>query len=166
MGRIISDMHRVSLLLILIGLTGLLSGPGPRLAPAVEASPACAPTRPDALGPFYKANAPLRAKVGSGHVLTGVVRSAPGCGPIAGARLEFWLAGSNGQYDDDHRATVLADAAGAYRFESNYPPPYAGRPSHIHLRVSAGGHQTLVTQYYPPPNSPAATFDLVLISLR
>ncbi len=166
MGRIIPDMYRISLLLILIVLTVLLSGPEPRLAPAVEASPACAPTRPDALGPFYKANAPLRAKVGSGHVLKGVVRSAPGCGPIAGARLEFWLAGPNGQYDDDHRATVLADAAGAYRFESNYPPPYAGRPSHIHARVSAERHQTLVTQYYPPPNSTEGTFDLVLTPLR
>ena len=166
MGRIIPDMYRVALLLILIVLTVLLSAPGPHLAPAAGATPACAPTRADALGPFYKPNAPRRAKVGSGHVLKGVVRSAPGCGPIAGARLEFWLAGPNAQYDDDHRATVLSDAAGAYRFESNYPPPYAGRPSHIHVRASAAGHQTLVTQFYPPPNSTEGAFDLVLIPLR
>src|SRR3972149_2727863 len=112
MGRIIPDMYRVALLLILIVLPVLLSGPGPHLAPAVEASPACAPTRPDALGPFYKANAPFRAKVDGGHVLKGVVRSAPGCGPIAGARLEFWLAGPQGQDDDDHRAPGCTRPAG------------------------------------------------------
>ena len=166
MGRIIPDMCRFAWLACLTLVVALLSGPGRDRAPVVQASPACGPTRPDALGPFYTPNAPLRAKVGSGHVLKGVVRSAPGCGPIAGARLEFWLAGPNGQYDDDRRATVLADAAGAYRFESNYPPPYAGRPSHIHVRVSAERHQTLVTQYYPPPNSTEGTFDLVLTPLR
>ena len=161
-----TDMFRLARPLWLLVAVALLAAPVPAPVLSAAASPACAPTRPDALGPFYKANAPLRAKVGSGHVLKGVVRSVPGCGPIAGARLEFWLAGPNGQYDDDRRATVLADTAGVYRFESHYPPPYAGRPSHIHVRVSAERHQTLVTQYYPPPNSTEGTFDLVMTPLR
>ncbi|HEY4690756.1 MAG TPA: hypothetical protein VIK33_15680 [Anaerolineae bacterium] len=126
----------------------------------------CEPTPPDQLGPFYVPGAPERSSVGQGHVLSGVVRSSAGCSPIAGAQIEFWLAGSNGQYDDDHRATLFADAFGAYRFESNFPPPYSGRPSHIHIRVSANGYETLVTQYYPTDNQAEGTFDLVIAPLN
>jgi hypothetical protein len=53
----------------------------------------CKPTPPDALGPFYQPGAPVRDRVGKGYVLRGVVRSADNCAPLAGARLEFWLAG-------------------------------------------------------------------------
>ena len=127
------------------------------------AQPACEPTRPDALGPFYVSDAPVRWSVGQGHVLTGVVRSSADCSPIAGAWLEFWLAGPNGQYDDDHRAMLFTDEAGGYWFESSFPPPYAGRPSHIHIRVSAEGYQTLVTQYYPAQGQTEGWFDLVLV---
>ncbi len=123
----------------------------------------CRPTPADALGPFYQPNAPLRASVGKGYVLAGVVKSAKDCAPIAGARIEFWLAGPSGDYDDDHRATVMADPAGAYRFESNYPPKYSFRPPHIHLRISAPGFKTLVTQHYPQKGQSQATFDLVLV---
>lgn len=158
---IVSD--RAVAVLLLSGLSVALLSFVP---PGAQAGPSCAPTRADAPGPFYKAGAPVRDKVGSGHVLSGVVRSATGCGPIAAARIEFWLAGPNAQYDDDHRATVISNAAGAYRFESNLPPPYAGRPPHVHIRVSAQGHQVLVTQYYPPAGTPAGTFDLVLVPLR
>jgi protocatechuate 3,4-dioxygenase beta subunit len=154
-------ISRVGAVLLAALLVETLS---PAVYPATAvAAPACAATRPDALGPFYKPGAPLRASVGAGHMLTGVVRSLAGCGPIAGARLEFWLAGPGGQYDDNHRATAISDAAGRYRFESNFPPPYAGRPSHIHIRVSAEGYQTLVTQYYPGPGQSQGAFDLVLV---
>jgi protocatechuate 3,4-dioxygenase beta subunit len=39
---------------------------------------------------------------------------------------------------------------------------YAGRPPHIHIRVTAAGHRTLVTQHYPAAGQATATFDLVL----
>ena len=123
----------------------------------------CEPTPPDALGPFYVPNAPQRSSVGQGHVLSGIIRSSADCAPVAGAQLEFWLAGPDGQYDDNHRATVMADASGAYRFESNLPPAYGGRPAHIHIRATARGYQALVTQYYPMPGDTAGSFELVLI---
>jgi len=63
---------------------------------AAGAVAACVPTRPDIQGPFYKPNAPVRTVVGTGHVLTGTVRSAAHCDPIAQARIEFWLAGLPG----------------------------------------------------------------------
>jgi protocatechuate 3,4-dioxygenase beta subunit len=123
----------------------------------------CQPTVPDMLGPFYKANAPVRSIVGKGYILDGVVRSSKDCSSIRGAKIEFWLVGPDRQYDDSHRATVYSDDNGAFRFESNYPKPYYGRPSHIHIRVSAQGFRTLVTQHYPIEGNASATFDLVLI---
>ncbi|HXX56579.1 MAG TPA: hypothetical protein VEI96_01095 [Thermodesulfovibrionales bacterium] len=124
----------------------------------------CKPTEPDMLGPFYKAGAPVRSSVGRGYVLNGVVRSSRDCSPIRGANIEFWLAGPDGKYDDNHRATVYADNAGAFRFESDYPGHYNDRPPHIHVRVSAAGFKTLVTQHYPEKSASGATLDLVLIS--
>ena len=123
----------------------------------------CTPTRPDAEGPFYEPNAPERSSVGKGHVLKGVVRSSDDCRPIPGARLEFWQVNDRAEYDDDHRATMFADSSGAYSFESNFPQPYSGRPSHIHLRVTADGYQTLTTQFYPQQGETEATFDIVLV---
>jgi protocatechuate 3,4-dioxygenase beta subunit len=113
------------------------------------------------LGPFYEPNAPVRSSVGKGYVLSGTVRSAAGCAAIPGARVELWLAGPNG-YDDAHRATVVADAEGRYRFESERPGPYERRPPHIHVRVAHPGYETLVTQHYAAQGAGDGTFDLVL----
>lgn len=126
----------------------------------------CAPTPADSLGPFYVPDAPVRAKVGEGYVLSGTVRSAVDCAVIAGAKIEFWLTGPSGSYDEDHRATLFADGSGNYRFESNFPPGYGSRPPHIHLRVSAPGFSTLVTQHYLAAGTSSARFDLVLLPAR
>jgi protocatechuate 3,4-dioxygenase beta subunit len=115
------------------------------------------------LGPFYKSGAPVRSAVGKGYIMTGMVKSARDCSAIKGARIEFWLVNPGGTYDDDHRATVFSDATGSYKFESNMPKPYFGRPPHIHIRVSAEGHKTLVTQHYPEKGKTQAPFDLVLV---
>lgn len=130
--------------------------------PAAKGRQACKPTPPDGLGPFYEPNAPLRTSVGEGYALTGQVKSAPDCSPIPGARIELWLAGPDGKYDDEHRATILTGQTGDYRFQSNFPPKYTNRPPHIHIRVSAEGYKTLVTQHYPQGGSNQGTFDLVL----
>jgi protocatechuate 3,4-dioxygenase beta subunit len=123
----------------------------------------CKPTEPDMLGPFYKPDAPVRSSVGKGYLLSGTVRSAKDCTSLAGAKIEFWLAGPDGEYADKYRATVFSDKAGAYRFESHFPPPYYGRPSHIHIKVSASGFKTLVTQHYPASGQTQAAIDLVLL---
>ena len=124
----------------------------------------CEPTQPDMLGPFYEPGAPVRTSVGSGYVLSGAVLAAEECKPIGSARIEFWLANPRGEYDDAHRATVFASERGGYRFESNVPVSYGGRPPHIHLRVRAPGYEELVTQHYPKPGQRKANFDLVLVT--
>ena len=126
----------------------------------------CTPTPADSLGPFYVPDAPVRAKVGEGYVLSGTVRSAVDCAAVNGAKIEFWLAGPSDSYDEDHRATLFADGSGNYRFESNFPPGYGNRSPHIHLRVSAVGFNTLVTQHYLEAGTSGASFDLVLVPAR
>jgi protocatechuate 3,4-dioxygenase beta subunit len=124
--------------------------------------PNCAPTPPDQLGPFYVAGAPERDQVGQGYVVSGRVFSVEQCRLLPGAQIEIWLAGPDGEYADDYRATLVANKEGAFRFESDFPPPYSNRPPHIHFRVSAAGHTVLVTQHYPVEGQSFATFDLVL----
>lgn len=124
----------------------------------------CEPTPADYLGPFYKAGAPVRSRVGKGYQLTGHVRSSADCTPLAEAVIEVWLTGPDGSYDDDHRATIFSNDSGQYQFESNFPPGYSGRPPHIHIRVSANGFRTLVTQHYPEAGQQTGEFDLVLIA--
>ena len=123
----------------------------------------CKPTQPDMLGPFYEPGVPVRTSVGSGYVLSGTVLSAEECKPIPKAKIEFWLANPRGDYDDAHRATVFAGERGRYRFESNVPVSYGGRPPHIHVRVKAPGYEELVTQHYPERDQRKANFDLVLV---
>lgn len=148
-------------LLVVLSAVCILGWVGGALAATGSTAP-CARTGPDALGPFYEPGAPVRSSVGKGYALTGVVRSSAGCSPIAGARIELWLAGPSGEYDDDHRATVISDRRGTYAFESNVPQAYGGRPPHIHVRASAKGCRTLVTQHYPAVGQRSGSFDLVL----
>ena len=89
--------------------------------PAASAPPACRPTPPDAEGPFYTPDAPARDRTGHGFVVSGVVRAAAGCAPVAGARIEWWSADPDGRYDDRHRASQRADDAGRYRYETTFP---------------------------------------------
>ncbi|MFP3983125.1 MAG: hypothetical protein ACLFV2_05480 [Desulfurivibrionaceae bacterium] len=90
------------------------------------------------------------------------MKSARDCSPIPDARIEFWLTGPDGDYDDEHRATVFSEESGNYRFESNFPSGYVSRPPHIHIRISAEGYETLITQHYPEKGTSRGEFDLVL----
>ena len=89
--------------------------------------------------------------------------SPPTCRSVPRARIEFWLANRRGRYDDAHRATMFAGRLGAYRFQSNKPPAYGSRPPHIHVRVTARGFRTLVTQHYPDAGQTRAVFNLILV---
>ena len=129
---------------------------------ASTAQSPCTPTRPDALGPFYTPDAPERPATGRGFAVSGTVRSRSGCTPISGARLEWWSANGKGDYDDEHRATQITSSDGRFRYETDFPGRYPGRPPHVHVRVSAPGHRVLVTQLYPRPGQTTTDVDFVL----
>jgi protocatechuate 3,4-dioxygenase beta subunit len=107
----------------------------------------CTPTANDGGGPD-RGIPPMRAKIGTGHVLTGVVLS-PACAPIAGARVSFWQSNAKGVYSAAGRGAVATGASGRFRFEGPQPTAYNGRPGHIHIRVEAPGFDPLYTEYEP-----------------
>lgn len=147
--------------LVLCLLAGVLSllwfGPV-----VTSAGMGCPPTPADAEGPFYKANAAIRESTGRGLTISGKVRSAGSCAPIAEARVEWWQANPQGSYDDEHRGALLTGSDGSYRFETDFPPAYYGRPPHVHLKVFAAGHRTLTTQIYPEEGRKFIATDLIL----
>ena len=131
---------------------------------------ASAPTPADIEGPFYKAGAPARSSLiepGSKAeklVLTGQVLQAD-CKPLAKVTLDFWHADEQGAYDNAgfrYRGLVTTDAQGRYRLETILPPPYTGRPRHIHVKVRRSGGKELTTQLYFPGESRGADRELVV----
>jgi catechol 1,2-dioxygenase len=108
-------------------------------------------------------------------IVGGTVTSTAG-GPLAGAVVDVWQTGPDGGYDiwDDRqpemnfRGKIIAADDGGYRIQTMLPRPYtvptegptgryleamgqhAWRPAHIHFKVSAPGHRTLVTQLFFP----------------
>lgn len=121
----------------------------------------CKPTPGSILDPEYSPTAPMRSNVGNGFVLTGTVRESGDCLPIAGATVEFWLAGPKG-YTDKLRGTVVSDKNGRYRFQSPFPVASAGPAPHIHLSIAADGFAPIRTEIFPSRATPSAVFDIVL----
>ena len=127
-------------------------------------------TPEDMEGPFYKAGAPQRASLydpkskAEKLVLSGVVRGTD-CQPLANLALDFWHADDRGEYDNAgyrYRGLVRTDAQGRYRLETNLPPPYMGRPRHIHVKLQPPGGKVLTTQLYFPGEARGADRALVV----
>jgi protocatechuate 3,4-dioxygenase beta subunit len=133
------------------------------LGSGVSAAAACSPTLTDGFGPFGRGLPPIRAKTGTGHVLTGVVLSALDCKPIRGAQVQFWQSNRKGVYVKALSATVLTNRSGQFRYESPRPVSYEGRPPHIHIRVAARGHELLLTRYVPAKGARRGSIRLVLV---
>jgi len=131
-----------------------------------RAAPGCPPTLDDGAGPFGRGAPPRRSKIGTGHVLTGVVLSSVDCSPLAGARIHLWQANRRGEYVRAGSATVVTDRAGRFRFEGPRPVAYEGRPPHIHLRVVAAEHELLFTRYVPRAGAKRGFVRLVLVPQR
>lgn len=116
-------------------------------AGSAAAAPGCPPTLDDGAGPFGRGAPPRRSKIGTGHVLTGVVLSSVDCSPIRGARVHLWQANRRYEYVRAGSATVVTDRNGRFRLEGPRPVSVQGRPAHIHIRVVAPEHELLVTRY-------------------
>ena len=127
------------------------------------AAAGCPATVPDGFGPFGRGSPPVRASIGKGHVLTGIVLSSLNCKPIRGARVELWQANAKGKYVRATSGTVLTDRSGRFRFEGPYPVAYEGAPPHIHLRVVASGHEVLLSRYVPARGVRRGSVRLVLV---
>jgi protocatechuate 3,4-dioxygenase beta subunit len=108
---------------------------------------ACPPTPNNGGGPD-RGTPLMRAKIGTGLVLTGVVLSTS-CAPVAGALVSFWQSNRNGVYTQAGRGAVMTSRSGQFRFEGPRPTGYGGRPGHIHIKVEAPDFELLYTEYEP-----------------
>jgi len=79
----------------------------------------------------YIPDAPELDSLGSGFVITGLVRSADGCRPLKGVRVQVWLATQTGG-EQDNRASVHTGSDGRYRIETAPTVPQFGEPN-IHV---------------------------------
>lgn len=120
------------------------------------------------------ATLPMREdESGTPLLFQGQVRAVDGT-PLPAARVEIWHADDDGFYSQfapglpewNLRGTVIADAEGNFALNTVQPAPYqipmdgacgkliaaagwhAWRPAHLHLKVSAPGHQLLTAQLY------------------
>lgn len=125
-----------------------------------EATPIPCPgalTSPNQEGPFYSPGSPQKTSLieegmaGIPILISGRVFDQE-CNPIPGAKLDFWLADVNGEYDNIGyrlRGHVFSNQDGNYSLESIEPTEYTGRPEHIHVKVfSTDGRELLTTQMY------------------
>jgi protocatechuate 3,4-dioxygenase beta subunit len=132
-------------------------------AGGAPAAATCKATPDDGFGPFGQGLPPIRAKTGTGHVLSGVVLSAVDCKPIRGAQVQFWQSNAKGVYTKKLSATVLTRRDGSFRYESPKPVSYDGFPPHIHVRVIAKGYETLLTRVVPAKGAKRTTVRFVLV---
>jgi catechol 1,2-dioxygenase len=121
-----------------------------------------------------EAKLPMReTEEGTPLLFQGQVTSVDGA-PLAGALVEIWHADNDGYYSQfapglpewNLRRAVVADDTGHFWIHTIEPAPYqiptdgscgrliaaagwhAWRPAHLHLKVSAPGHQLITTQLY------------------
>ena len=140
----------------------MFAAAGALTASAAAVAYPCSPTPTDGFGPFGRGAPPVRAKIGTGHVLTGVIISAGNCKPIAGAEVQFWQSDAKGRYKLALSGTVITDRAGRFRYQGPYPAAYEGRPPHIHIRVVARDYLTLLSRYEPRPGAKRGSVRFVL----
>ncbi|HLW78872.1 MAG TPA: hypothetical protein VKU44_04650 [Terriglobia bacterium] len=139
----------------------LVAGPGltaSSVAAAWEQAEknALKPTPRNALGPYYKKDAPFTAHLrgpqdaGLPLAVTGRIFDTRG-EQLQDAVLEVWQTNHSGQYDltgYKYRAQ-MRPAHGAYALDTVMPGHYPDRVcQHVHYLITAPGHKILVTQLY------------------
>ncbi len=114
-------------------------------------------------GPFYTANPPLiengmlagENEPGERLILSGQIRNLDCSELIPNTVIDVWHANDAGQYDNSGfnlRGVTYSNGQGFYIFETilpgHYPNGGSFRPSHIHIKITPPGFDTLTTQLY------------------
>ncbi len=108
----------------------------------------------------YIPEAPERDSLGSGFVITGLVRSAAGCRPLKDVRIQVWLATQTGG-EQDNRASVRTGADGRYRIETAPTVPQFGEPN-IHVGYDDGRYGEVFIRRVVDLDDERAVVDLTL----
>jgi len=126
--------------------------PEPRRCKATESNPGGTNN--------YIPNAPALDSLGSGFVITGLVRSADGCEPLEDVRIQVWLATETGG-EQDNRASVRTGADGRYRIETDPTVPQFGEPN-IHVGYDDGEYGEVFIRRVVDLDDERAVVDLTL----
>ena len=129
-------------------------------------SAACQPTAGDVPGPFQRVDAPRRAKIGTGHVLTGRVLRAGDCAPVVRARAgDRRSRSARLARRRCGRGSILTDRSGRFRIEGPVPASSGLRPPHIHLAVIHPDYEELMTRYVVRRGAASGRMRIVLTPL-
>ena len=114
-------------------------------------------------GPFYTPNPPViqdnmlagENEPGERLILSGQIRNLDCSELIPNTVIDVWHANDAGQYDNagyNLRGITYSSGQGFYIFETilpgHYPNAGSFRPSHIHVKITPPGFDTLTTQLY------------------
>ncbi len=108
----------------------------------------------------YIPDAPAADSLGSGFVITGLVRSADGCKPLEDVRIQVWLATETGG-EQDNRASVRTDGDGRYRIETDPTIAQFGEPN-IHVGYDDGDYDEVFIRRVVDLDDERAVVDLTL----
>ena len=121
----------------------------------------CRPTRSNPGGTNnYIPDAPEVRSLGSGFVVTGRVRAARGCAPLAGIPVQVWLATATGS-EQDNRATVRTGRDGVYRIATAPTIAQFGEPN-IHVGYGGGEYGEVFIRRVVDLDDKRAVVDLTL----
>ncbi len=98
--------------------------------------------------------------LGDGFVIMGLVRSAEGCVPLEGVRIQVWLATETGS-ESDNRTSVRTDSAGRYRVGASPTIAQFGGPN-IHVGYDDGKYESVFIRRVVDLDHNTATIDLNL----
>lgn len=120
----------------------------------------CATSR-DMIGPFFRQDAPWRndlTYLGNKKEIplkvVGQVVGADCQTPLKNIAIDIWHCDHKKEYDMNSadfkcRGKIRTNENGEYWFKTFVPPPYGGRPKHIHYLIKdIEGYQELATQLY------------------
>ncbi len=118
-------------------------------------------TSQDMLGPFFRKNAPKRNDLTyTGNKsemelkVIGKVYGADCKTILPNVEIDIWHCDHKKNYDMESnaykcRGKIFSNINGEYWFKTFVPPPYYGRPKHIHYLIhESETHQELATQLY------------------
>jgi hypothetical protein len=121
----------------------------------------CEPTESNPGGTNnYIPDAPEAESLGSGFVITGLVRDARGCRPLEDVRVQVWLATETGG-EQDNRASVRTGADGRYRIETAKTIPQFGEPN-IHVAYDDDRYRPVFIRRVVDLDDRRAVVDLTL----
>lgn len=91
----------------------------------------------------YIPGAPLVQNLGTGFVVSGIVRRAGDGAPMPNLRIQIWAATDRGgEREPSNRGSVVTGPDGRYRLETSPIVPNFGQP-HVHIAYDDPGFATL-----------------------